>query len=211
MTAEERASHWSLLTPEEQQRAGRFAFQADRDRFVAGRGGLRAILSAYSGVPAADLVFQVGSHGKLSLLSPATPLEFNVSHSGDCVLAGVTCVFPCGVDIESSRSRRSELAIAERFFCERELEWLKRTEGGFFSLWTAKEAIIKAVGRGLSIPLSDVDVTDVVSGTASSIVLETAGIEVRTIWVNSLVLAEGYAAAAAVDGSPLPIRVLSEC
>lgn len=185
-------------------------FEVDRDRSIAGRGGLRWILSAYSGVRPADFVFKTGSHGKPSLVATGIPLEFNVSHSGDCVLVGVTRESPCGVDIERSRSARSELAIAERFFGARELDWLKQTEGGFLRLWAAKEAIIKAVGHGLSIPLSDVDVTDVVTGRASSIVLETPGIESRTIWINELVLVEGYAAAVAVDGDWHSIRLVSE-
>jgi len=210
MTTEERESHWSTLSPDERLRAGRFLFDADRDRSIAARGGLRLILSAYSGTRPADFVFKTGSHGKPSLFAPGIPLEFNVSHSGDCVLVGVTSESPCGVDIERSRAAHSELAIAERFFGARELEWLKQTEGGFLRLWTAKEAIIKAVGRGLSIPLSDVDVTDVVSGRASSIVLETPGIESRTIWINELVLVEGYASAVAVDGDRHSIRLFSE-
>ena len=210
MTDEERESHRAILSAEEQTRAGRFLFDADRDRSLAARGGLRLILSAYSGVRPADFVFKTGSHGKPSLFAPGIPLEFNVSHSGDCVLVGVTRESPCGVDIERSRSSRSELAIAERFFGARELDWLKQTEGGFLRLWTAKEAIIKAVGRGLSIPLSDVDVTDIVAGTASSVVLETEGLERRAIWVNELVLIEGYAAAVAVDGDRHSLRIFSE-
>jgi 4'-phosphopantetheinyl transferase len=210
MTDDERESHWSTLSPDEQERAGRFLFDADRDRSIAARGGLRLILSAYSGVRPADFVFKTGSHGKPSLFGAGIPLEFNVSHSGDCVLVGVTLESPCGVDIEGSRSTHSELAIAERFFGSRELEWLKQTEGGFLRLWTAKEAIIKAVGRGLSIPLSDVDVTDVVAGRASSIALETSGIERRTIWVDELALVQGYAAAVAVDGDRHSIRLFSE-
>ncbi len=210
MIPEERESHWSTLSRDEQDRAGRFLMDADRNRFIAARGGLRVILSSYCGVRAADLVFQTGSYGKPFLVWPDTPLEFNVSHSGDCVLVGVTQDAPCGVDIECSRPGRPEIKIAERFFCARELRWLKQAEGGFLVLWTAKEAILKAVGRGLSIPLSAVDVTDAVSGTISSVELETDGIKRRSIWVTTLVTVEGYAAAAAVDGYPHEIRIVAD-
>jgi 4'-phosphopantetheinyl transferase len=210
MTEDERESHWSLLSPDEQNRASRFLFKADTDRFIAGRGGLRLILSGYSGIAASELAFEDGSHGKPGLLGPGLPLQFNVSHSGDCVLVGVTRDTPCGVDIENSRSRRPEIEIAERFFCPREIEWLKETEGGFLRLWAAKEAIIKAVGRGLAIPLSDVDVTDIVVGRKSSILLETAGLECRTIWVTPLVLVEGYASAVAVDGNLHSTQVIAD-
>ena len=210
MTTEERESHWSSLSGEERDRAGRFLFEGDRDRFIAARGGLRVILAAYSCVQPANLAFQMGAHGKPALLTPVLPLEFNVSHSGDCALVGITPGTPCGVDIEFARPGRREMEIAERFFGSREIVWLKQTQGGFFRLWTAKESIIKAVGRGLSIPLSDVDGTDVVSGSKPSIVLETSGMERRTIWINELVLAEGFAAAAAVDGERHSIRILAD-
>ena len=202
MSADERDARWSTLSATEHEQAGRFRFEADRDRFIAARGGLRAILSAYVGAPAAQLAFQTNSHGKPSLSEPGTPIDFNLSHSGECVLIGISRDGPCGVDIESSRPGRAEHEIAERFFCPRELTWLKHTAGGFFRLWTAKEAVIKAVGHGLSIPLSDVDVTDVLDGTASSLVLETPGIEPRTIWLTELTLVAGYASAVAVDQGP---------
>src|SRR5262249_3045475 len=156
--------------------------ERDRDRFIATRGGLRVILSACCGVLPEDLVFQTGIRGKPSLLSPVIPIpwEFNVSHSGDCALAGIVKGTPCGVDIEGPRARISAIEIAERFFCPREIEWMKRSSERFLRLWTAKEAVIKAVGLGLSIPLTDVDVTDVVSGNATSIVLGTPGVDPRT-------------------------------
>jgi len=108
---------------------------------------------------------------------------------------------PCGVDVERSRTRLSEHSIAERFFCPREVEWLRKTQNGFLRLWTMKEAVIKAVGRGLSVPLSDVDVTDIAEGNASTITLETPGLEKQTLWLKELNEAKDYAAAIAMVGS----------
>ncbi len=163
------------------------------------------ILSAYTGVPPAELMFQVGSHGKPSL-STDPAIEFNVSHSVGFALIGITQGIPCGVDIEHARAGRHEAAIADGFFSPREIRWLANTAGGFFRLWTAKEAVIKAVGRGLSIPLSDVDVTDVVAGRATSIVLDTPGVEPRTIALAELTIGEDYAAAVAVDGASIGLE-----
>jgi 4'-phosphopantetheinyl transferase len=205
MTAEERAGHWSRLSADERDRAGRFRFDADRDRHIAARGGLRVILSAYTGVPPTELTFHVGAHGKPSL-SAETAIEFNVSHSVGFVLIGISRGVPCGVDIEHARAGRHETAIADRFFSPREIRWLADTSGGFFRLWTAKESVIKAVGRGLTIPLSDVDVTDVVAGRATSIVLDTPGVEPRTIGLAELTIAEDYAAAVAVDGGSIGLE-----
>jgi 4'-phosphopantetheinyl transferase len=197
----ERAIYEDVLSSSERQAAQRFRFEADRERSIASRGGLRWILSGYCGVPPNELNFQVSKHGKPSLAGPIA-LEFNVSHSGDYVLIGVTEGSPCGVDIERSNSRVREKDIAARFFCPREVEWLDRTDKGFLRLWTMKEAIIKAVGRGLSIPLCDVDVTDIAEGKASSMTLDT-----QELWVKELEVVEGYAAAVSMVGGEAEVSL----
>jgi 4'-phosphopantetheinyl transferase len=199
-----------LLSSDERARVDRFRFSADRVRSIVARGGLRRILSCYCCAPADHIAFQNGSHGKPALLQPSSALEFNVSHSGDCVLIGVTSGVPCGVDIERRRVNGGELAISDKFFCQREVEWLARSEDHFPRLWVAKEAIIKAVGRGLSVHLREVDVTDIVEGRASSITLWTAGTEPQTLWLNELVLVPNYAAAVATVGVKRVIRLMPD-
>lgn len=210
INAEEREIYERVLSKEEVVRAGRFIFEADRARFITARGGLRWLLSSYCAVRPEALVFQLGDHGKPSLAIPPGTARFNVSHSGDYVLIGITAGSECGVDIEYSRAHLSEQQIAEHFFCPREVEWLRKNERGFVRLWTAKEAFIKAVGRGLSIPLSNFDITNVMLGDGSGIVLKTPGLEPRSVWVTELDLVEPYAAAAAVIGMPRTIRLMPE-
>ena len=196
----EREIYEDVLSATERQVAARFHFDADRDRSIVARGGLRRILSAYCGVSPQALTFRTDTYGKPSLSGIPSAPQFNVSHSGDCVLIGVSLV-PCGVDVERSQARLSEHSIAERFFCPREVKWLRRNQNGFLRLWTMKEAVIKAVGRGLSIPLSDVDVTDIAEGNASTITLETPGLEKQTLWLKELNAAKDYAAAISMVGS----------
>lgn len=195
-----------LLSADEKMRADGFRFEKDRRRFIAVRGALRRILASYSATPPERLEFQTGTYGKPSLLAPAMGIEFNVSHSGGYALIGVTSGIGCGVDLERGRANINETAIAERFFCAREVEWLSRTERGFLRLWALKEAIIKAVGHGLSIPLSDVDVTDIVESKTSSITLRTPLIEPQTLWLNELVLLPNFAAAVATLEEKCRIR-----
>ena len=196
----EREIYEDVLSATERQVAARFRFDADRDRSIVARGGLRRILSAYCGVSPQALTFRTDTYGKPSLSGIPSAPQFNVSHSGDCVLIGVSLV-PCGVDVERSHARLSEHSIAERFFCPREVKWLRRNQNGFLRLWTMKESVIKAVGRGLSIPLSDVDVTDIAEGNASTITLETPGLEKQTLWLKELNAAKDYAAAISMVGS----------
>lgn len=204
----EQAIYQSVLSSTERQAAARFRFEADRERSVVARGGLRWILSPYCGVAPETLNFQVTKYGKPSLLGVPLAPEFNVSHSGDYVLIGVTTGTPCGVDIERSNPRVKEKEIAGRYFGPREVEWLDRTHKGFLRLWTMKEAIIKAVGRGLSIPLSDVDVTDIAEGKTSIMALKTPDIETQTLWLKELDIVEGYAAAVAIIGDQGRVNLL---
>src|SRR5206468_12008304 len=114
----------------------------------------------------------------------------NVYHFGDYIFIGISTGSQCGVGIECSRADISEKSIGESFFCPREIQWLRQTEKGFFRLCTIKEAILKAVGRGLSIPLSDMDVTDIVEGRASMISLKASGLACQPLWVRELKLVD---------------------
>jgi len=192
---------FEVLSSTEKERAARFRFDEDRARCIVARGALRWIASSYCGVPPTELEFETGAHGKPKLQGETPALEFNVSHSGEFVLIGIAPL-PCGVDIERIRPGLREQEIAERFFCPQEVQWLSRTQMGFARLWTAKEAIIKALGGGLSIPLSSVDVTSIVRGESSFLNVQWSEGEPARLWVNELVAPMGYAASVALSCSP---------
>jgi 4'-phosphopantetheinyl transferase len=159
------ASFSATLAPEERAQASRFPFSVHRDRFVAGRGIQREILGRYLGTPPAGLSFRAASHGK-PLLNPAPAafdLRFNVSNSGDVALYALSVGRELGVDMEAHRPMPEALAIAERFFSAPENAVFgaldaREQELAFFRCWTRKEAFVKAVGEGLSIPLDCFDV-----------------------------------------------------
>src|SRR3954467_4192670 len=165
-----------LLSKDEITRADRFVFEPDRMRFVASHGRLRMILGAYCATHPKDLVFDSGSHGKPYLGKPSLPVQFNLSHSGLRAALVVTRTMRCGIDIEHVRSEISDQAIAVRFFCARENEWLQSLPSdqrilGFFRLWSVKESILKADGKGMSIPLADVDTSNILSRTSQYVSL----------------------------------------
>jgi 4'-phosphopantetheinyl transferase len=148
-----------LLSPEEQQRALKFHFEIDRERFVVGRGNLRRLLGEQLRCEPGDILFRTGDLGKPELrCGPRPEVFFNVSHSGDAVLIAVA-ERPVGVDVEQPRRGLNARELAQRFYCAEEWEELRRLEGNdqdqaFFRCWTRKEAIVKALGRGLQVPLS---------------------------------------------------------
>jgi 4'-phosphopantetheinyl transferase len=123
-----------------------------------GREPLRALLSVYLGQSPEELSLIAGDHGRPALAAPHGALEFNWSHSGDRALLAIARGITPGIDLERKRTRTHVLDIAERFFCAEEaaalamLDDLQRPDA-FLELWTAKEAVLKALGRGLAFGL----------------------------------------------------------
>lgn len=153
------AADASLLSADETARMQRFVYEKHQKAFLAARAGLRQILGAECGVAPVDLDFTYGPQGKPAL--PDGPC-FNLSHAGDLACLAIHPDLMLGADIEAFRE--VEDGIAERFFSPLEyaaLHALPETEkeAGFFRCWTRKEAVIKALGGGLSIPLDAFDVT----------------------------------------------------
>lgn len=203
-----------LLSSAECARADRFVFEADRIRFIASHGVLRIRLGAYCSANPETLVFGMGTHGKPRLLEPSTPIQFNLSHSGTRAGLVVTAGIRCGIDIEEVRSEVSDQAIAERFFCARENEWLQSLPSeermrGFFRLWAVKESILKADGKGISIPLSAVDTSNILSRTSPHVSLSNGG-QALSLWVGELDAGKGYTAALAVEGDAPTVLVFRE-
>jgi 4'-phosphopantetheinyl transferase len=150
----------SLLSEDEVLRAKRFYFEKDRNQFVATRSLLRILLGRYLQVSPEGIRFGYGTHGKPFLQEDAeSHIRFNVSHSHHVALLAFAGHREVGVDAEFLRPERSTDDLAERFFSPLEVAALRALPkelwlGGFFSCWTRKEAFIKALGEGLSFPLS---------------------------------------------------------
>jgi 4'-phosphopantetheinyl transferase len=152
----------SHLSSDESQRAARFHFPEDRDRYIVAHGCLRNVLSRYLHSRPDQLIFATNEYGKPVL--PDNKLEFNLSHSGDFALIALAWERQVGVDVERIRPDLSTEAIARRYFSQREVSELlalppEQREIAFFRCWTRKEAYIKAKGLGLSLPLESFDVS----------------------------------------------------
>ncbi len=127
---------------------------------AASRNALGCLLAGYAGVERAPELAR-GEHGKP--FAPEWPdLHFNLSHSGRHVLLAFARGQPLGVDIESRNRRVSHVAIAQRFFAPDEAQAIAalaadRRGDAFRHLWTRKEAVLKALGVGLSFGLDRVE------------------------------------------------------
>lgn len=146
----------ALLSVDELKRAGRYRFEQDRVRFVAGRARLRMILGGYLGRSPEELVFIEGPHGKprLKLNEGDAPLHFNVTHADELALYAVARGGEVGIDVEPVREIPDWSLIAETVFSPGEQTCLRnlsddRQRLGFLQVWTRHEALLKAAGEGL--------------------------------------------------------------
>ncbi len=155
----------ALLSEDERARADRFLRPADRARFIASHAALRLALAAELGVLPERLQFGRESTGRPFIAAPAeTGLDVNLSHSGDLAVIGMVRGARVGVDVEIRRPLPDALRIARSHFAPDEVAALEALapgarEAAFFGLWTRKEAVVKALGAGLSQPLSGFSVS----------------------------------------------------
>jgi len=159
------AGLFSLLSPDERARAQRFYFERDRNRYVVGRGILRTLLGSYLAERPARIEFSYGPHGKpaLALAGREKLLEFNLSHSGNLAVYAFSWGRRLGIDLEFVRPMPDEDSFADRFFSMDECALVRSLSGerklsAFFTIWTCKEAILKADGDGLTKPLNQTEV-----------------------------------------------------
>ncbi|APF18131.1 4'-phosphopantetheinyl transferase [Caldithrix abyssi DSM 13497] len=151
-----------FLSADERHRAQKFRVPSARAQFVVSRAALRLLIAAYCQLDPAKIQFKLNSHGKPYLENH--PIFFNVSHSYDWALIGLSPKFEIGIDIEKMRPDLNLPQLAGRFFSADEVEQLNSLPShlyaeGFFNAWTRKEAYIKARGKGLAIPLSGFSVS----------------------------------------------------
>lgn len=124
-----------------------------------GRAPFQALLGCYLGLSQAQVQLELGEFGKPRLSSVHVGnLHFNWSHSIDQALFAVARGIEPGVDLEQLRPRPRAMAIAERYFSPDEAAILAgvpahERDAVFLQMWTAKEAVLKATGRGLAFGL----------------------------------------------------------
>ena len=182
-------------------RAGRFAFDRDRNRFLRAKYGLRRLLSAYAGMAPRELAIALDGHGKPHL-DPALGLGFNLSHSGDHGLVAIGRTARIGVDIEEMSAPRNMRTLANRLFTADEVQSLMPLDASslavaFLTCWTRKEAYLKALGVGLSVAPCTVHVGTAPRRCRFPI---AGGRPDEFVEVTSLAQADGCVAALAVEG-----------
>jgi 4'-phosphopantetheinyl transferase len=130
-----------------------------------GRAPLLDVLARYVGRTAEEIRLVAGEHGRPRLADePAATLDFNWSHCADHAAVALARGLAPGIDIERLDERANALRLAQRYFHPAEIAALaalpaQARSRAFLELWTAKEALLKALGRGLAFGLHRLQVS----------------------------------------------------
>ncbi len=207
----------AALSPSERRHADRNISPAGRRRTIASRGLLRCLLGQYLDLPPNEVPISLTCHGKPFV---PHPLQFSVTHSEDVVAYAFCLGTAVGIDVERVDPAIPVL-LAEQVFGALELQRFKalphgEKAGALLTTWTCKEALLKAVGSGLTRPMNGID-------------LGLHPCQPRLGWatwqpcnfveyrVGEIPLRKGYAAALAIESAieadvllrdmpPLPVR-----
>ena len=160
---EQAAFGW--LNAVEQARWRKFRLEPPRREFALCRAALRAILCRRLACANGELAFEEGQHGKpeARLDGKSASISFNVSHSGRHGLIALAGEGRLGVDVEQRDTRRDlDMLIDEALTAEEKSRLAgvdaNRRRQLFFRMWTMKEALIKALGKGFSLHVSELEI-----------------------------------------------------
>jgi len=202
---------YATLGVDEQARADRFRVKHARQQHIIAHAALRRLLADYQHCLANDLRFVEGERGKpvLDTSDHPDPLHFNLSHSGEYALLGLSRDHPLGVDIEQKNEIRDAPGLIRRFFASAEARDLEGLTGNarldrFYRLWTCKEALLKAEGVGIAGGLDGfaIDLEQALPVSTRWHKTKDTHVWCNPDWVlKELTVPDGYAGAVACDGS----------
>ena len=188
----------ALLSDDEKARRRSFVSPELRRRFGAARTGLRTLLGRHLDRDPQSLAFTTNEFGKPRLAG--NQVHFNLSH---CEERAVLAISNAEVGIDLERERPIEhVDLAKRYFHPKEVAAItaSRDEAdqrrSFFLVWTLKEAVVKALGTGLSTPLDSFEIAIGASPPRLAVAPEGAP---QTCWLHAA-MADGYCCALAVPG-----------
>jgi len=206
-----RATDLALLDAREAARASRFRSERDRARYVASHAFYRCVLGGWLGLPPASVPLRLTAEGRPEVALPGAP-DFNTSHADGVALIAVSHAGRVGVDVERLRELDDAWDLAGSHLAGEELATFRALPAAtrsraFLAAWTRKEAVVKATGRGLAIPLDGFD-TGPVDGAGTRLVRGLPGD--RSFVVASLEALPGHLAAVALEGERIDLRRLAD-
>ncbi|EID54980.1 4'-phosphopantetheinyl transferase family protein [Saccharomonospora xinjiangensis] len=149
-----------LLTDAERHRYAAYRKVEDKRRFLTGRVLAKTVAGLRLGLRPEEVRFDATcsdcgkQHGPVRV--PGAALRLSISHAGERVGVAATSGEPVGLDVEGTE-RGADDSLIGYALAEAEQATLPPASPeramAFFAFWTRKEALMKATGRGLRIPL----------------------------------------------------------
>jgi 4'-phosphopantetheinyl transferase len=212
-SARQCAAYDKVLSEKEKERASRFVREIDKTHYILRTGILKKLITRYSGLQPENLQLSYGPYGKPTLdhAINVAHLCFNMSESSGHALYAFTQNREIGVDIEQIRDIPEMEHIVRLHFSEAERAVFasllaQEKIKSFFNVWTRKEALIKALGGGLSIPLTKLDLS-FSSGKPRTFISGDEVLNHRAQWtIQDVSPSPECAAAVAVEGSGFTIK-----
>ena len=203
----------SCLAPDEAERASRYGSAATRRCYVACRSVLRIILGKYLEIPPQAVSFCYSGYGKPALqgLAAATGLQFNVSHTDGLAVLAIGSGCELGVDVERVRELSDIDGMTRRYFAPAEQQGLALQPAGerarrFFEIWTRKEAVMKALGVGLSLTPERITVSAGPTDRPRLLELRGEAVPVESWFLQSMTPTPEHVAAVAIPESEVRVQ-----
>lgn len=194
----------ALLNQEELKRLNRYKISAKQDQFLCSRGLLKHVLSSYIAAEPSEIILSTYPSGKPYI--PDQAINFNISHSGCLLVMGFGYYENIGVDVQEEYSISNLEIILDRYFSPNEQAYLSSLasdirQSGFFSIWSAKEAYLKALGEGFQISPRSFSTLPAGGSSQTYLLSDQEYPELHRRWtIRDLPLQSGFKGAVAVKG-----------
>ncbi|SDX49967.1 4'-phosphopantetheinyl transferase [Marininema mesophilum] len=147
----------SILDEEEKCVFHRYKVDHKKVEFLLGRLLLKGVLAKKLRVSPHEIAFSKNEYGKLFLIQNSEPaIHFNLSHTKGLLACVVTKGVEVGIDVEGTEE--DHLEVMKTVFVDQEISYiqnqkdLQHQKEAFYLIWTRKEAVMKAIGKGFSLP-----------------------------------------------------------
>ncbi len=178
----------AILAKDEQDKANAFYFAKDKNNYIRTRAALRKIISKYYSIEPGKIGFSYGKYNKPYISANPHHLHFNVSHSNNMAIVAIIKHHTIGIDLEYIKPINDLDSIVEKFSMEEKNKFLllpnEQKLRAFYTIWTRKEAFIKAIGRGLSTSLDTFEVSFLENEPAQILKIKNSTAESKK-WVLS--------------------------
>lgn len=188
-----------ILSAAERQRCSEYINEKEKIRYTCNHRFVRQVLAQYLAVSPAEVNFSQAPMGKPFVKDSG--LFFNYSYRTTFGLLAVSNRNEVGVDIERIKVLQDVRTFASFSFSENERDIIFNTpaeqfQDTFFTFWTFKEAIIKALGVGLNADLTQIDLSAFIRSELNPLAFDKG----NTYTIKQVNALEGYKAAFAIKG-----------